>query len=115
MDRICYWDEAAQAQAERDATPEEQAEIDARRAAPLPVPAKVTRRQALSALRIKNISAAAIEVAIMALPTSQLNIDLALIDFRESLEFEYTRPLVIQLCTAMGLDRDDLFRLAGSL
>jgi hypothetical protein len=51
----------------------------------------------------------------MALPTSQLNIDLALIDFRESLEFEYTRPLVVQLCTAMGLDRDDLFRLAGSL
>lgn len=79
------------------------------------VPQKVTRRQALSALRIKNITAAMVEVAIMAMPVSQLQIDLALIDFRESLEFEYDWPLIVPLCTAMGLNRDELFILAGSL
>lgn len=35
MDKICYWDSDLQAQQERDATPEEQADIDARRAAAL--------------------------------------------------------------------------------
>lgn len=30
-DKICYWDDAEKCQKERDATPEEQAEIDARR------------------------------------------------------------------------------------
>ena len=33
MDKICYWDPDLRAQRERDATPEEQADIDARRAA----------------------------------------------------------------------------------
>jgi hypothetical protein len=33
-DKICYWDAKAGKQKERDATPEEQAEIDARRSAP---------------------------------------------------------------------------------
>jgi len=31
-DKICYWDDEAEEQRERDATPEEQAEIDERRA-----------------------------------------------------------------------------------
>jgi hypothetical protein len=31
-DKICYWDDVEECQKERDATPEEQAEIDARRA-----------------------------------------------------------------------------------
>lgn len=31
-DKICYWDDEAKEQKERDATPEEQAEIDARKA-----------------------------------------------------------------------------------
>lgn len=33
MDKVCYWDEVEGCQKERDCTPEEQAEIDARRAA----------------------------------------------------------------------------------
>ncbi|UGQ44979.1 DUF4376 domain-containing protein [Massilia endophytica] len=33
MDKICYWDDTEKVQKERDATPEEQAEIDANRAA----------------------------------------------------------------------------------
>ena len=33
-DKICYWDEEAKEQKERDATPEEQAEIEERKNAP---------------------------------------------------------------------------------
>jgi hypothetical protein len=33
MDKVCYWDEVEGCQKERDCTPDEQAEIDARRAA----------------------------------------------------------------------------------
>ena len=33
MDKVCYWDEKEGCQKERDCTPEEQADIDARRAA----------------------------------------------------------------------------------
>lgn len=32
--KICYWDEVAGCQKERDATPEEQAEIESRRSTP---------------------------------------------------------------------------------
>lgn len=78
-------------------------------------PKKVTRRQALSALRINNITAPMVEVAIMNLPLTQLQIDLALIDFRESFEFEYDWPLMAPMCAAMGLNRAELFILAGSL
>ena len=35
-DKICYWDDEAKEQKERDATPEEQAEIDARKAPEAP-------------------------------------------------------------------------------
>ncbi len=84
--------------------------------APEPVvPQKVTRRQALSALLINGVTAAMIETAINALPVSTLEKGLALIEFRESLEFEYARPLVIQMCAAMSLDRDELFIFAETL
>lgn len=117
MAKVCYWDDQAQVQRERDMTPEEEAQrlADIAAATAPVIPAKVTRRQALSALRIKGITAAMVEAAINALPASQLEIDLALIEFRESLEFEYTRPLLIQMCAAMSLDRAELFVLAGSL
>lgn len=58
MDKICYWDADAREQRERDATPEEQAEIDARRAN-APIEAKMARMSEitsmLNALDIKRI------------------------------------------------------------
>ena len=79
------------------------------------IPKKVTRRQALSALLISGLTKEMIGTAINGLPISDLQKALALIEFHESLEFEYDRPLTIQMCAVMGLDRDDLFTLAGSL
>ncbi len=114
MTTVCYWDDATQSQKERDMTPEEEAQRLADIAAPL-VPTKVTRRQALSALRIKNITAAMVESTINGLPLSQLDKDLALIEFQDSLEFEYERPLVKLMCQVMGLDRAELFIKAASL
>ena len=115
--KICYWNSEMGKQDERDATEEEVAQfaLDAAKAALPVVPFKVTRRQALSALRINSVTSADVEAAIEAMPVPQLQKDLALIEFRESQEFEYARPLVIQMCAAMGLDRDELFILAGSL
>ncbi len=78
-------------------------------------PATVTRRQAIQALRINGVTEAMVETAINSLPISQLQKDLALIEFRASLEFEYVRPLVIQMCAAMNLNRDSLFIQAGGL
>lgn len=115
--KICFWNSETQQQDERDMTPEEEAQrlIDIAAAAAPVVPQKVTRRQALSALRINNITAAMVEAAIMAMSVTQLQIDLALIDFRESLEFDIDWPLIVPLCAVMGLNRDELFILAGSL
>lgn len=49
--KICYWDEAAKCQKERDTTPEETAEIDARKAAYVePVPAAPTKEQLMAEL-----------------------------------------------------------------
>jgi hypothetical protein len=117
MTKVCEWDAVAKVQRERDMTPEEEARRAAdMAAAALPaVPQKVTRRQALSALRISGVTAAMVETAIDELPVSDLEKDLALIEFRESLEFEYTRPLTVQMCIVMGLNRGDLFRLADTL
>jgi hypothetical protein len=78
------------------------------------VPSEVTRRRGLQALLISGVTEAMIETAINGALTG-LNRDLALIEFRTSQTFERTRPLVIAIGGAMGLDLDDLFILAGSL
>jgi hypothetical protein len=40
--KTIYWDSATQSQQERDCTPEEVAEIDARKTAPVPIHAQIT-------------------------------------------------------------------------
>jgi hypothetical protein len=94
----------------------DQARMDEHVAASAPtVPQQVTRRQALQALLIRGVTSAMIETAINSLPISDLEKSLALIEFRESLEFEYARPLTIQMCAVMSLNQDDLFIFAATL
>lgn len=49
--KICYWDEVAKCQKERDATPEEAAEIDARKAAPPVVTPAPTKEELFAQLQ----------------------------------------------------------------
>jgi hypothetical protein len=48
--KVCYWDEIEGCQKERDTTPEETAEIDARKAAP-PAPPAPTKEELLAELQ----------------------------------------------------------------
>lgn len=50
--KICYWDELAKCQQERDATPEEAAEIEARKAAPPVVAPAPTKEELLAQLNV---------------------------------------------------------------
>lgn len=80
------------------------------------VPKKVFRRQALQALfALRGITAEMIEAAIAASTDSP---ELALIEFRDSLEFERGRPLVVAMGPLLGLtpvDLDHLFVVASTL
>lgn len=81
------------------------------------VPAKVTRRQALQALFLAGKPQADIEAAITAAFASPQK-ELALIELRESLEFERNRPMVQALGPLLGLsstDIDNLFITASTL
>lgn len=101
---------------ERDATPEEIAEIAARASAPPPVPQQVTRRQARQALLLAGLLDD-VQPAIDAIPDATQRA-LAQIEWDDSLEFLRNRPLVIQIGTALGLDDaglDQLFIQAASL
>lgn len=51
MTKICYWDDEAKEQKERDATPEEQAEIDARKSPIDPVIIKAQKWEEIKAFR----------------------------------------------------------------
>lgn len=86
------------------------------------VPQIVTRRQAKQALR-KTLAAdgftllSKVQPAIDAI-TDAMERDLMQIEWDESLEFHRTRPSLIKLATAIGLDSaatDDLFILAATL
>lgn len=116
MYKVCYWDEQAKEQKERDATPEEAAEIDARKNAPAPIPQQVTRRQARQALLLAGL-----------LSSVQPKID-AIVDATErglmqiwwddSLDFERSNTALITMATALGLDSaaiDSLFVTAATL
>lgn len=114
--KVCYWDEVTQSQKERDATPAEVAEIEARKTAPAPVPETVTRRQARQALVLAG-KYDAVQVAIDAIPDATQR-KLMQIEWDDSLEFERTRPSLIAIGTAIGLTPegiDDLFRTAVTL
>lgn len=82
------------------------------------VPHSVTRRQALQQLRLEGITEAQIETQIMALPITDLQKDLALIELRESQFFERNRPLVATLAAMLGKDdaqADEMFINASRL
>lgn len=85
-------------------------------AAKPPVPAKVTRRQARSALLIRGLLEQ-VDIVIAAIPDVATR-KLAQIEWQDASEFDRNRTLVIQIGTALGLDSkglDDLFRLAVTL
>lgn len=85
-------------------------------AAKPPVPEKVTRRQARSALLLRGLLDQ-VDLVIAAIPdVSQRR--LAQIEWQDASEFDRNRALVIQIGTALGLDSkglDDVFRLAATL
>lgn len=112
--KVCYWENGAQQ--ERDATPEEVADIEARKTAPAPVPEAVTRRQAKQALAI-NGKLSLVQPAIDAIadPAQKALIQ---IEWDDSQEFQRNRYSVIAIGTAIGLNSaqlDDLFRTAATL
>jgi hypothetical protein len=116
MYKICYWDAEAKEQRERDATPDEVAEIDARKNAPPPVPQSVTRRQALQALLLAG-KLSLVQPAIDAIPDATQR-GLMQIEWNDSQSFVRTRPSLIAMATAIGLDSaatDALFVTAATL
>ena len=82
----------------------------------IPVPSKVTRRQARQALVLAN-KFDLVQIAINAIPdTTQRK--LMQIEWDDSQEFEHNRPSLIAIGTAVGLTPegvDDLFRTAATL
>ena len=103
-------------QYERDCTPEEIAEIEARKVAPAPIPETVTRRQAKQALAI-NGKLSLVQPAIDAIPDAAQR-TLIQIEWDDSQEFQRNRASVIGIGTAIGLtssELDDLFRQAVTL
>lgn len=103
---------------ERPATPEEIAEIEARKFSPgpAPIPQSVTRRQARQALLLAGLLDD-VPLAIEAIP-DETQRRLAQIEWEDSLEFIRTRPLVIQIGAALGLDAaglDQMFVTASTL
>lgn len=82
---------------------------------PVVVPQKVTRRQGLQALLLIGVTVPMIEAHIEASEMTDLQKGLALIEVRDSQDFERNRPLVVSIGTALGLDLDELFTTAASL
>ena len=118
MHKICYWDDAAQEQRERDSTPEEDAQRDADiAAATVPVvPQSVTRRQARQALLLAGLLDQ-VPAKLAAIPDATQR-GMATIEWEDSLEFERHRPLVVSIGAALGLDSaqlDALFVTAAGL
>jgi|ERR1700741_1301358 len=71
------------------------------------VPTVVPRRRALQALRLAGITSGMIETA-LANALTGVQLDLALIEFHESLEFERDRPLVKSLGPLLGLTAEQI-------
>lgn len=80
------------------------------------VPQTVTRRQALQALLLTG-NTSKVEQALAAIPDATQR-GMAQIEFAESLQFDRNRPLLVSLCTAIGMSSpqiDDLFIQASKL
>ncbi len=73
---------------------------------PPTVPASVTRRQAKQALLLAGLLSH-VQPAIDAIPDATQR-GMAQIEWDESLEFERSRPLLINLATALGLSSEQL-------
>lgn len=115
-DKICYWDEVSKEQKERDATPEEEAEITERKAPkPIPVPQSVTMRQArLALLQAGKLSAVDAAIAGMV----GVEGDAARIEWEFSSEVKRNQPLVLALAPVLGMTSeqiDQLFIVAEGL
>ena len=97
----------------RDATEAEIAEIVSRQSLPpiIEVPRTVTRRQARQALLLADLLDE-VPLAIAALDDGTMEglqrKRLAEIEWQDSLEFERSRPLVVSIGAALGLDSDGL-------
>lgn len=116
MYKVCYWDEQAREQKERDATQDEVAEIEARKTAPPPVPQEVTRRQAKEALRRAG-KLALVQPAIDAIADADERAAMQ-IEWDDSQTFVRSRPSLITMAAAIGLDAaglDALFVTAATL
>lgn len=114
--RICYWDDATRSQKERNATPTEVAEIDARKNAPAPVPYSVSRRQARQALYLAG-KLSLVQPAIDAIPDATQKA-MVQIEWDDAQEFLRSSQTVALLGAAIGLsntDIDNLFRQAAGL
>lgn len=74
------------------------------------VPEKVSRRQALQALFLANITGEMVEAAIASHLTSPQK-ELALIEWKESLEFERRRALVVSMGPLLNLTVDEIDNL----
>jgi hypothetical protein len=117
IDKICYWDAATLSQKERDATPEEQAEIDARRAAAASpvVPERVPMLNAHLVL-IDAGWMEGVQAYLDALPGPDGAKARAY--FVQALTMERQHPLVLGIPAALGkteADVDQLFTAAGAL
>lgn len=113
--KTVYWDSEAQEQRERDCTPEEIAEIEARKAAPPPVPVEVTMRQARLALLAAG-KLTLVDSAIAAMPEPQKSA--ALIEWEYSNAVQRHNGFVAALGPALGMtsaDIDALFIAASKI
>lgn len=114
-DKICYWDDQAQEQRERDATPEEQAEIDARRNAPPTVPQRVPMLNA-QLVMIDAGWMAPVRTYLNAIPGTDGEKARAYFDKAQTMERDH--PLVLGIPAALGkaeAEVDALFIAAGAL
>lgn len=114
--KIAEWDNELGQMVERDATPEEQAEIEAAQAdASTPVPQSVTMRQARLAL-LQAGKLANVDAAIASLPSPQK--EQAQIEWEFSSQVERNRDMTQMIGGALGFTSeqlDDLFVLAATL
>lgn len=116
-DKICYWDEAAQEQAERDATPDEQAAIDAARlnALVIKIPDSVEMLQARIAL-IQSGKFSLVQPAIDALPDDEKLIANTYWNYANNVK--RNDPFTLGIGAAIGLSSseiDDLFIAASKI
>lgn len=79
----------------------------------LPVPQRITRRQAIQALILRGHDEQ-VDAYIDAI-ADPIQRKLVRAEYNDAQDFERQRPLVIEIGAALGLDLDELFTFAASL